>query len=262
MLVKDGKVQIEQIDKTGVIRFNDPPLNIGIEQSAEFVDAISWAEEQSELHALVFTSTGKVFGAGADMNNTYAHLQKGDFISHSMRFLNILNDRISKLPMPTFCAIDGAAYGGVLEFALACDFRILAPHVTVSLSEIKFGSFPGAGGTHRCVELMGYSKAAEQMFFAKTMTAEEAVQNNIANAVAYDKTAFDLAMEMAKGLEDVSLNGIHAVKAALIGTRAKDLDYYLDNQLEVMQRHVVDTGELERGALAFLERKKAKQQGK
>jgi len=256
-MIKEGIVQCERIGKIGIIRFNKPPLNIGVEHSQECGEAIKWAETEADLNVIVFCANGKIFGAGADMAATYEYLKRGDFVSGKMDYVIKLNDRIANLPMVTIAALDGAAYGGALELALACDLRILAEPVSVSLTEVNFGTFPGAGGVHRIVSLMGYSVAAEHLFFARHMTAQEALQYHVANAIAVDVTAFDMAMQWAKELEEKPTTGIRAIKAALASISGQNIKYQHQVQQRIMQT-VVDSGALEQGAIEFLSKKKSK----
>uniref|UniRef100_A0A673IGK7 Methylglutaconyl-CoA hydratase, mitochondrial-like n=1 Tax=Sinocyclocheilus rhinocerous TaxID=307959 RepID=A0A673IGK7_9TELE len=107
------------------------------------------------------------------------------------------------LPMPTIAAIDGAALGGGLEMALACDIRVAASSAKMGLVETKLAIIPGAGGTQRLPRTVGVSVAKELIFAARVLSGDEAKSLGLVNhAVEQNKTgdaaylrALDLARE-------------------------------------------------------------------
>jgi len=79
-------------------------------------------------------------------------------------YLNAIGGAINswaELRKPTICAMNGSAYGGGLELALACDFRVLVEGAELGLTEVKLGIIPGAGGTQRLPRLIGEARAKE-----------------------------------------------------------------------------------------------------
>ena len=87
--------------------------------------------------------------------------------------MSIVNE-VEALPQPVIAALNGVAFGGGLELALACDLRIGALEADVGLTETSLAIIPGAGGTQRLPRLIGLGKAKELIFTAKRLTAEEA----------------------------------------------------------------------------------------
>jgi enoyl-CoA hydratase len=84
--------------------------------------------------------------------------------------------KLDVLPIPSIALINGYAFGGGLELALACTFRIAQPSAGLALPEIKLGLIPGYGGTQRLPRLIGEARALEMILTGRTVMAEEALQ--------------------------------------------------------------------------------------
>jgi E-phenylitaconyl-CoA hydratase len=108
-------------------------------------------------------------------------------------------------------AINGHCLAGGMEQALACDIRISAPHATFGLPEVRWGIFPGAGGTQRLPRTVSLAKAMEIILMAKNLTAEEALQAGLINAVV---PATELMPTARKWAETICERGPLAVRAA------------------------------------------------
>lgn len=104
---------------------------------------------------------------------------------------------IEQLPQPTICVLNGYAFGGGLELALACDFRIAAETVSLGLTETGLGIIPGAGGTQRLPRLIGEAKALELILTAKRMTAHEALDYGVVTKVAPVESLHEVTAEFA-----------------------------------------------------------------
>ena len=105
--------------------------------------------------------------------------------------------RIAALPKPTICAINGYAFGGGLELAMACDLRVVAENTKVGLTELRLGIIPGAGGTQRLSRLIGVARAKELIFTGARITGERAAQIGVANYAEADDEVMDRARELA-----------------------------------------------------------------
>lgn len=115
----------------------------------------------------------KVFCAGADLTE-----RKGMTEGQVLDYLNLIQSTmtaIEQLPQPVIAALNGSAFGGGTELALACDLRIMTEEAVMRLTEVRLGIIPGAGGTQRLSRLIGKSRAKEMILTAKPMTAAEAL---------------------------------------------------------------------------------------
>jgi E-phenylitaconyl-CoA hydratase len=112
---------------------------------------------------------------------------------------------------PMIAALNGHCLAGGMEQALACDIRIAAPHATFGLPEVRWGIFPGAGGTQRLPRTVSLAKAMEIILMAKNLTAAEALEAGLINAVV---PAGELMATAAKWAETICERGPLAVRAA------------------------------------------------
>ena len=115
---------------------------------AELRSAIETVRGDESVRAVVVTGSGRAFSAGADVSELAELGGAADFL----RFLDDIQTTftaLESLPVPVIAALNGLAYGGGLELALACDLRVMAEDATLGLPEIRLGLLPGAGGTQR-----------------------------------------------------------------------------------------------------------------
>lgn len=214
---------------TGVIRLDAPPLNLINQRfKEELEEAVEWAEKETECRTLIICNSGKYFGAGGDVNE----MKEADY---HVDKLDGLIQRISRLPMPTIAAMDGGAFGGSFEIALACDLRIAAHGSILGLTEVNFGSFPGVGGTPRLIQLMGRAKAMEVMLMAYRWPAEEWMRYGVINAVPDLGTAFELALSWADVIGKKPASGPRAVKEAVNCFSGPACDAFLPHQHRIME---------------------------
>ncbi|WLR42864.1 enoyl-CoA hydratase-related protein [Bacillus carboniphilus] len=136
----------------------------------------------SEVRVVVVTGAGeKAFSTGADLKE-----RKNLSDEQVIRNLNKMGElftKIDELPQPTIALINGYAFGGGLELALACDFRIVHSDVQLGLTETSLAIIPGAGGTLRLPRLIGEAKALELILTAKRLTGEEAFNYGVVTKV-------------------------------------------------------------------------------
>ncbi len=249
-------IEFEKNANIGIIRFNNPPLNIGNKiMAGQLSDALGAMENDPTVHVVIFCAVGRAFGAGSDMKELLEYLDTNTYVDIKMINELRVRDRIANLPMPTIAALDAPVYGGGLETILACDMRIAASNVILSMPEVDIGSFPGAGGGCRLVRLIGPSRAAEFLLFGEPMNAQKALEWGMINAIADQGTALELAMEWAKKIAAKPQIGTRTIKENIMGMILPDMPYLNDLQQKI-SRKVADAGNLKTEILAFFERKK------
>ncbi len=140
---------------------------------------------RTDCHGLIVRSAKpNVFIAGADLKFFAAVPVPDDpGVRELMEFGLATLDLLENLPFPTCAVIDGAALGGGLELALACDYRLLGsnPKVELGLPEVNLGLIPGWGGTQRLPRIIGVSTAADMMMTGASLSAAEAIRDGLAD---------------------------------------------------------------------------------
>ncbi len=129
------------------------------------------AQDKSIRVVAVIGAGSKVFCAGADLAERKG-MSQGDTLDY-ITLINKAMNALEKLPQPVIAAINGSAFGGGTELALACDLRVMVEDASLRLTEVKLGIIPGAGGTQRLPRLIGKSKAKEMILTASPITAQD-----------------------------------------------------------------------------------------
>jgi methylglutaconyl-CoA hydratase len=117
------------------------------------------------VRCVIVTGAGeKAFCAGADLKER-AQMNETE-VRQTVSLIRETIHAFEQLPQPVICAMNGAAFGGGLELALACDIRIAADTAKMGLTETSLGIIPGAGGTQRLPRLIGTGRAKELIYTA------------------------------------------------------------------------------------------------
>jgi enoyl-CoA hydratase len=223
--------------------------------------AISDAAGDPSLRCVIVTGAGeKAFIAGADIGEL-AKLTPVEGREHARRGQAVL-DRLERLPVPTIAAINGFAYGGGLELAMACTLRVASENARMGLPETSLGIIPGYGGTQRMARLIGTAKAFELVLTAeKGLTAAEAERIGLVNRVVPAGQALAAAMELAK---KIAANGPAACRYALDAIRNGVEMPAADGQLfeATLFGLCAATSDMKEGMTAFLEKRPARFTGK
>ncbi len=140
-------------------------------------------DQRESVRTIVLTGAGdKAFCAGADLKE-----RKGVPASETAPFINAIAGAIEAwgdLRKPTICMMNGSAYGGGLELAMACDLRILVEGAEVGLTEVRLGIMPGAGGTQRLPRLVGEARAKELILLGRRIGAVRAAEIGLVHQIA------------------------------------------------------------------------------
>ena len=151
-------------------------------------EALATVRENKEVRETVIIGEGKVFAAGADIK-AMSQFQPDDARAYGQLGQDVLNE-IEGMPSITIAALNGAALGGGLELALACDFRIAVKSAKIGLPETSLGLVPGWAGIFRLTKLVGPSHAKRMFLSALPVAAEEGI-------------AFGLVDDVVSGAEDL-----------------------------------------------------------
>jgi len=206
------------------------------------------------VRALVVTGAGdRAFVAGADIAELAA-LDAPGALAIS-RLGQGAFDRLAAFPRPVIAAVNGFAFGGGCELALACHIRYASPNARFGLPEVKLGAMPGYGGTQRLARLVGLGRAVELMATGDYVDAEEAYRIGLANRVL--PQAELVAACVALG-EKIAAHGPLAVAAALeTAVRGREMALADGLALEAARfGELAATHDWREGMEAFLEKRK------
>lgn len=218
----------------------------------EISRAIDEAAKMS-VRALIVTGAGeKAFCAGADIKE----LRGRDLMAQKRGAENgqAVFAKLDTFPVPSVAAINGYAFGGGLELAMACTFRVASPNAKMGLPEIKLGLIPGYGGTQRLPRLVGEARALEMIMTGRTVSADEAERIGLVNRVVEGDT-LEGAIAFARTFTCFSLPVLGFARDAV--RRALDLPIHEGLKVEAdLSTIAFRTADAEEGMAAFAEKRK------
>jgi enoyl-CoA hydratase len=176
-------LELTRVDEFALITLNRPQalnaLNDDVlRELARALDAV----ETSDARALLITGAGdRAFCAGADIKE----LGGRTLMSHrqALEVGQQLFRRLDRFPIASVAVVNGYAFGGGLELALACTFRVATPSARLGLPEIKLGMVPGYGGTQRLPRVIGEPRALELVMTGRPVDAQEALRIGLVHRV-------------------------------------------------------------------------------
>jgi enoyl-CoA hydratase/3-hydroxyacyl-CoA dehydrogenase len=214
--------------------------------------------EGSGVRALVIASANPlVFSAGADIKAFTAVEDEAGGREVADRAHALLRG-FERSSVATIAAVNGIAFGGGCELAMACDVRIAAQSALFGQPEIKLGLIPGFGGTQRLPRLVGANKALEMNLVGDAIGADEAYEFGLVNRVVVDHELFDTALQWARKLADQAPLALAQVKAVSANA---DLDAGIDAEKAAFASVFVSEDGRE-GIDAFLSKRQPTWQGR
>lgn len=170
-------------DSTAILTISNGKKNLLTEP--EFIDTDvfeNWIASHPKLNSLIITGAGKHFSHGADVS-LFQNAQETQTISAKLERARELLRKIEQLPLVTVAAINGGCFGGGMEIALSCQFRICSKRSFFGLTEIMHGVVPGMGGMERLYSLVGKEKALMMCLGGEMMSASDAEKYGLVTAV-------------------------------------------------------------------------------
>ncbi len=202
-----------------VITIDNPPLNVFSPGVPEGVMAhLREAGADDRVTAVVVTGAGKHFVAGADITTFGMPRDEAPDV------LGLI-EALASSAKPVVAAIRGTAFGGGLEMALACNWRVAAPDAKLGLPEVKLGLLPGAGGTQRLPRLAGLEVALRMIPSGSPVGAEEALEAGVVDEVVTGDLV-DGAVAFARNVASTpdALRRTHELEVAVDGDADEILD--------------------------------------
>ncbi|MDD7363473.1 MAG: enoyl-CoA hydratase-related protein [Peptoniphilus sp.] len=182
--------------------------------------------EEKDVHAIIFTGAGKAFIAGADTKEM-EHLRGMEIKNFSEKGQQLFR-RIEKLPIPTIAAINGYAFGGGLELALACDLRLASKKARFAFPETTIGITPGFSGTQRLPRAIGRMNALYMFLTGEVINAERAKEFGLVLSVEEP----DALMNKAMSLAQVIVKNSKTACSLILSTVDAGLDMSLDGSID------------------------------
>ena len=249
-------IRYEKKDGIGIATINRPEalnaLNTTVVSDLESL--VADVEKDTELVGLIITGEGRSFVAGADIGEQrdYNLAQARNWSRRG----SILFRRLEKLEIPTIAAVNGFALGGGCELAMSCDIILASEKAKFGQPEVGLGIIPGFSGTQRLPRRVGVAKAKELIFSGKMITAEEAKNIGLVNAVYAPEELINGAVEMLKSFSKNSMVAVKYAQASIDRGMQMDIDdgVLLENEIFALCYAAPDQKE---GMTAFLEKRPA-----
>jgi enoyl-CoA hydratase/carnithine racemase len=255
--IVDGDIAIMRINRPD--RMNTQTVRMFTEHNL-----VARALRESHARALIITGAGeRAFCPGFDLDEIDVITRMGvrDFLKFQETATNGIR-ALHSLPFPVIAAIHGPATGGGLALALACDVRIAAPTAKLSAAFVKVGLSAGElGASWQLTRLVGPGRAAEIVYTARVIGAEEALRIGLVNRVVPTESLMDEALELARQISSNSPGGMKITKRALqhneeIGSYAAAL--VLENRGQAL---LAQTSDMREALAAFKEHRQPRFSG-
>ncbi|MCP3142212.1 enoyl-CoA hydratase-related protein [Pyxidicoccus xibeiensis] len=219
----------------------------------ELGEMVTRVSSSRAVRAVILTGAGdKAFCAGADLKERAG--MKEDEVRAFLDGLRQTFRAIEKSDCVFIAAINGAAFGGGTELALACDMRVAAPAAELGLTEVKLGIIPGGGGTQRLARLIGPGRAKDLILTARRINAAEAFTVGLVNRLAPEGHLLEVAYGLAESVVDNAPIAVSTAKHAIDEGTGLELDDALALELRKYEEILKTEDRLE-GLRAFAEKR-------
>ncbi len=256
LVTKDAETSVATITLNRPERLN----TITPEMVDELERALLDLERDDDVRCLVVTGAGeKAFSAGADVTSFGSMDKSHKTWSYSRRVQKVLQ-RLADFSKPTLAAINGHCFGGGLEVALACDFRIAARRAKIGQTELNLGLLTGAGGIPRLVRLLGLAKAKELVLLAPRLTADEADNIGLITQSLDNEDFAAKVREFSSRLAKSAPIAYRLAKGVLNRASDMPLEAALEDE-SLAFGHITSTEDAHEGIQAMLEKRDPKFKG-
>ena len=239
-------------DGVGILLLNSPKTKNALKSGdMSLITDILHREAQSDIYALIISGEGDVFCSGADLSELVSIIGKNrrdqELQSNDM---SKLCDSIQNFPYPTVCALNGSAYGGGVEIACACDFRISVLGIEIIVPPAKIGIHYHPVGIRRLLNTFGQRVTKKLLLTATKISEKELIDvgffdqiindgdNILEKAHSFIKQCKDLSPEALSGMKlsinDITMDNVDAKSLDLRINKALK-SQYLDKRLKVIK---------------------------
>ena len=244
---KEGPVAIFTINNPEVMNALTP------DQLAAWTDTLLDFRDDRDLRVAIITGAGdKAFCAGLNLSSSEEEI---DFFPRNTLVRGL------QLYKPLIAAINGYAFGGGLEIALACDIRIAAEQAQLGLTEVTLGIIPGWGGTQRLPRIVPLGVAAQMMMMGKRVSAREALEIRLVHEIVPPGDLMKTARTYAERFCELAPLAVMGAKEVML----KGIDMSLEQGLELeslIDAKLIASKDFLEGRTAFAEKRKPDFKGK
>jgi len=241
-------------NNTAIFTINRPEVMNALDSEAlqDLTRAMIDFRDDPSMRVGIITGTGeKAFCTGFDLRGEPGDGSQGE----TSGIPQVTLVRGLELWKPLIAAINGYAFGGGLEIALACDIRLAADTAEFGLTEVTLGLMPGWGGTQRLSRIIPFGKAAEMMISGKRIIAREALNINLVSQVVSQKKLMTTAREWAGEISKLAPLAVAGVKEAMIRGYSMTLEEGLQLESTILSK-VIGSKDAAEGRRAFMEKRK------
>lgn len=248
-------VLLEVQDGVAVVTLNRPEalnaMNTPVQRRLRAV--LEQLETDDAVDVVILTGAGeKSFVAGADIKE----LARRNPMDGLRAYMQRLYDDIAAYPKPTVAAVNGFAFGGGCELAMACDVRIASENARFALPETGLGIIPSAGGTQRLARLVGVGRATDMIITGRRLTAEQAEAWGLVTDVVPAGQLLEKAREVAGRIRSKGPLAVNIARTLV--RRSHDVDQATGMLLERLgQSLIFASDEKQEGTAAFVESRAA-----
>lgn len=257
----EQQVVIEKRHGVNIITINNPPANALSGKVLEDLDAaFVQAVADREIKCIIITGQGeKVFASGADIKELegFDEAKAVEVLTRVKAFCS----KILDCPKPTIAAINGIAFGGGLEMALCCDFRVAQKKAKFGVPEIRLAVIPASGGTQLLPRLIGTAKAKWLLLSGEGIESEEALKIGLIERITESDALMEETLEMGKRLAANGPLAYAAIKKAMKAGMEMPFSEAMKEETRLFA-DLCNTQDKAEGVRAFLEKRKPIYTGK
>jgi len=246
-----------------VVTLNRPEAAnaINTQMGRDFLDL--WTrltEDAGDVRCVVLTGAGdKVFCAGGDLKERHGMTREQWVRQHEIferQYWTLVD-----LYLPVIAAVNGHAYGGGFETVLSCDFAYAAKTARFALTEVTLGIMPGTGGTQNLPRAVGERRAKEILMTGKPVSAQQAYEWGVLNAVCEPQELMPKALETARTIAGNAPLSVRQIKKSVRFGMQMELKTAYRFEIEAYN-HLVETEDRYEGVKAFNEKRKPQFKGR
>ena len=234
-----GPVRYDVTDAVATITLDQPDtLNaLSVAMKVGLREAVVRAAGDDAVRAVVLTGAGRGFCVGQDLREHAEALDSGDTALSTVReHYNPIVMALADLPKPVVAAVNGTAAGAGASLAFACDFRVASDNASFLMAFARVGLGPDTGASWTLQRLVGYGRALAMLMLAEPVSATQALEMGLVNAVVPGADLPGAAHELAARLAAGPTLAYAGIKQALRAASTSDLAAALETEADVQAR--------------------------